>query len=44
MDAVDKRYPDSWVCLMNPDSKQDRYTQDVKHCLTFDSLAVELFI
>ncbi|XP_036953408.1 ATPase MORC2 isoform X4 [Acanthopagrus latus] len=24
MDAVDKRYPDSWVCLMNPDSKQDR--------------------
>lgn len=26
MDAVDKRYPDSWVCLMNPDSKQDRYT------------------
>lgn len=31
MDAVDKRYPDSWVCLMNPDSKQDRYTQG---CLT----------
>lgn len=26
MDAVDKRYPDSWVCLMNPDSSQDRYT------------------
>ncbi|XP_054467430.1 ATPase MORC2 isoform X1 [Anoplopoma fimbria] len=24
MDAVDKRYPDSWVCLMNPDSSQDR--------------------
>ncbi|XP_054905178.1 ATPase MORC2 isoform X1 [Poeciliopsis prolifica] len=24
MDAVDKRYPDSWVCLMNPDSTQDR--------------------
>ncbi|XP_007559274.1 ATPase MORC2 isoform X2 [Poecilia formosa] len=24
MDAVDKRYPDSWVCLMNPDSNQDR--------------------
>uniref|UniRef100_A0A8D3CIQ3 CW-type domain-containing protein n=1 Tax=Scophthalmus maximus TaxID=52904 RepID=A0A8D3CIQ3_SCOMX len=24
MDAVDKRYPDSWVCLMNPDSAQDR--------------------
>ncbi|KAF5907571.1 MORC family CW-type zinc finger protein 2, partial [Clarias magur] len=24
MDAVDKRYPDSWVCLMNPDGKQDR--------------------
>ncbi|XP_053727372.1 ATPase MORC2 isoform X1 [Synchiropus splendidus] len=24
MDAVDKRYPDSWVCLMNPDSGQDR--------------------
>uniref|UniRef100_A0A3B5MGK4 CW-type domain-containing protein n=1 Tax=Xiphophorus couchianus TaxID=32473 RepID=A0A3B5MGK4_9TELE len=23
MDAVDKRYPDSWVCLMNPDSTQD---------------------
>lgn len=29
MDAVDKRYPDSWVCLMNPDSSQDRYTQNV---------------
>lgn len=29
MDAVDKRYPDSWVCLMNPDSTQDRYTQNV---------------
>lgn len=27
MDAVDKRYPDSWMCLMNPDSKQDRYAQ-----------------
>lgn len=27
MDAVDKRYPDSWVCLMNPDGKQDRYKQ-----------------
>lgn len=25
MDAVDKRYPDSWVCLMNPDGNQDRY-------------------
>uniref|UniRef100_A0A8C5E811 CW-type domain-containing protein n=1 Tax=Gouania willdenowi TaxID=441366 RepID=A0A8C5E811_GOUWI len=24
MDAVDKRYPDSWMCLMNPDSTQDR--------------------
>ncbi|XP_062310528.1 ATPase MORC2 isoform X1 [Osmerus eperlanus] len=24
MDAVDRRYPDSWVCLMNPDSTQDR--------------------
>uniref|UniRef100_A0AAY4A3M2 CW-type domain-containing protein n=1 Tax=Denticeps clupeoides TaxID=299321 RepID=A0AAY4A3M2_9TELE len=24
MDAVDKRYPDSWVCLMNPDGSQDR--------------------
>lgn len=24
MDAVDKRYPDSWMCLMNPDSGQDR--------------------
>uniref|UniRef100_A0A8C5B8L1 CW-type domain-containing protein n=2 Tax=Gadus morhua TaxID=8049 RepID=A0A8C5B8L1_GADMO len=24
MDAVDKRYPDSWMCLMNPDSSQDR--------------------
>uniref|UniRef100_A0A3Q3ATM2 MORC family CW-type zinc finger 2 n=1 Tax=Kryptolebias marmoratus TaxID=37003 RepID=A0A3Q3ATM2_KRYMA len=24
LDAVDKRYPDSWVCLMNPDSSQDR--------------------
>uniref|UniRef100_A0A8C9TEE4 MORC family CW-type zinc finger 2 n=1 Tax=Scleropages formosus TaxID=113540 RepID=A0A8C9TEE4_SCLFO len=24
LDAVDKRYPDSWVCLMNPDSTQDR--------------------
>ncbi|XP_008416973.1 ATPase MORC2 isoform X1 [Poecilia reticulata] len=24
MDAVDKRYPDSWVCLMNPDGTQDR--------------------
>ncbi|XP_076863244.1 ATPase MORC2 [Brachyhypopomus gauderio] len=24
MDAVDKRYPDSWVCLMNPDGAQDR--------------------
>uniref|UniRef100_A0A8C1RS10 MORC family CW-type zinc finger 2 n=1 Tax=Cyprinus carpio TaxID=7962 RepID=A0A8C1RS10_CYPCA len=24
MDAVDKRYPDSWVCLMNPDGNQDR--------------------
>ncbi|XP_024909745.1 MORC family CW-type zinc finger protein 2A-like [Cynoglossus semilaevis] len=24
MDTVDKRYPDSWVCLMNPDSSQDR--------------------
>uniref|UniRef100_A0A665X9T4 MORC family CW-type zinc finger 2 n=1 Tax=Echeneis naucrates TaxID=173247 RepID=A0A665X9T4_ECHNA len=24
MDAVDKRYPDSWVCLMNPDISQDR--------------------
>ncbi|XP_064153708.1 ATPase MORC2 isoform X2 [Anguilla rostrata] len=24
LDAVDKRYPDSWVCLMNPDSMQDR--------------------
>lgn len=28
MDAVDKRYPDSWVCLMNPDSTQDRYTNN----------------
>lgn len=27
MDAVDKRYPDSWVCLMNPDSTQDRYAK-----------------
>uniref|UniRef100_A0A8C1KC98 MORC family CW-type zinc finger 2 n=1 Tax=Cyprinus carpio TaxID=7962 RepID=A0A8C1KC98_CYPCA len=24
MDAVDKRYPDSWMCLMNPDGTQDR--------------------
>lgn len=32
MDAVDKRYPDSWVCLMNPDSTQDRYT---KHAAIF---------
>ncbi|XP_061117387.1 ATPase MORC2 isoform X3 [Conger conger] len=24
LDAVNKRYPDSWVCLMNPDSTQDR--------------------
>uniref|UniRef100_A0A3P8VWB8 MORC family CW-type zinc finger 2 n=1 Tax=Cynoglossus semilaevis TaxID=244447 RepID=A0A3P8VWB8_CYNSE len=24
MDTVDKRYPDSWVCLMNPDGNQDR--------------------
>lgn len=24
MDAVNKRYPDSWVCLMNPDGTQDR--------------------
>ncbi|XP_058492627.1 ATPase MORC2 isoform X2 [Solea solea] len=24
MDAVDKRYPDSWMCLMNPDGSQDR--------------------
>lgn len=27
MDAVDKRYPDSWVCLMNPDSNQDRWAE-----------------
>ncbi|XP_035021898.2 ATPase MORC2 isoform X1 [Hippoglossus stenolepis] len=24
MNAVDKRYPDSWLCLMNPDGAQDR--------------------
>ncbi|XP_028680468.1 ATPase MORC2 isoform X2 [Erpetoichthys calabaricus] len=24
LDAVDKEYPDSWICSMNPDSSQDR--------------------
>ncbi len=41
MDAVDKRYPDSWVCLMNPDSNQDRYTHRAAiHTITL----VELFM
>lgn len=34
MDAVDKRYPDSWVCLMNPDSSQDRYTVCFIDCIS----------
>lgn len=38
MDAVDKRYPDSWVCLMNPDSKQDRYYQNQINSLEENTL------
>lgn len=35
IDAVDKRYPDSWVCLMNPDGTQDRYKK-IKTIRGFD--------
>lgn len=40
MDAVDKRYPDSWVCLMNPDGSQDRFGEYNRHQKCFITLTL----